>query len=507
MIVADDLGWGDVSFHGSSQARTPDIDDLASNGIVLNNYYVSPICTPSRGALLSGRHPIHTGLQHSVIQGEEPYGLPLKYEILPQYLKRLGYSTHAIGKWHIGHYSKQHMPTSRGFDSFFGYLIGQEDYYDHVSLQGKYWGMDLRRNLDGVAEKYFGEYSTTMYTREALDVISHHNESTSGPLFMYLCYQAVHVGNAWSRYQVPEEVARKFDNIADEKRRKMVAMGNALNDAVAEVIIHLKETDLLENSIIVFTTDNGGEYFPNGGAIYGSNWPLRGAKWTLWEGGIKANGLIWSPLLNHSAYTYNGLMHITDWVPTLFAAAGGDVNSLPSNLYGKNLWPNLMGGTRENFLRKEVLHNIDDEQNVFAIRYGDFKLKSGTVFDGASDGWYLPPGEKPGAVTVGTVSQVSKVLMHTKKGFRKNPDFPIIIKCGEMKSPCNILQDKVCLFNITNDPCEYNNLAKELPEVVNQIMQAVDYNNKTAVKPGNVPADPKSNPALNGYYWGPWIDS
>lgn len=258
VIVADDLGWGDVSFHGSSQATTPDIDDLASNGIVLNNYYVSPICTPSRGALLSGRHPIHTGLQYSVIQGEEPYGLPLEFEILPQYLKKLGYSTHAIGKWHIGHYSKKHMPTSRGFDSFFGYLIGQEDYYEHTSLQGIYWGMDLRRNLNGVAEKYFGQYSTTMYTQEAVDVISRHNETKDGPLFMYLCYQAVHVGNKWSQYQVPPEVEKKFNHIKDGKRRKMVAMGNALNDAVADVIDQLRAQKMLENSIIVFTTDNGG---------------------------------------------------------------------------------------------------------------------------------------------------------------------------------------------------------------------------------------------------------
>ena len=258
MIVADDLGWGDVSLHGSSQVKTPDIDALASNGIVLNNYYVSPICTPSRGALLSGRHPIHTGLQYSVIQGEEPYGLPLHFEILPQYLKRLGYATHAIGKWHIGHYTRKHMPTSRGFDSFFGYLIGQEDYFEHTSLQGIWWGMDLRRNFEGVAEKYFGKYSTAMYTEEAKDVISRHNETSDGPLFMYLCYQAVHVGNCWSRYQVPESIERKFDHIQNEGRRKMVAMGNALNDAVAELVLHLKKHNLLENTIIVFTTDNGG---------------------------------------------------------------------------------------------------------------------------------------------------------------------------------------------------------------------------------------------------------
>lgn len=199
-------------------------------------------------------------------------------------------------------------------------------------------------------------------------------------------------------------------------------------------------------------------------------------------------------------------MHLTDWLPTLFTAAGGDPQSLPSDLYGKNLWPDLKAGTRENFLRKDLLHNIDDEQNVFAIRSGDFKLKHGTVFGGSSDCWFLPPGEKTSERLNSTNSRVGSILKQSAKGFVKNPNFPIIVNCGEMKTPCNILEDKICLFNITNDPCEYNNLAHQLPTVVDQLLRMVDTYNKTAVSPGNMPADTNSNPALHGYYWGPWIE-
>lgn len=135
-IVADDLGWGDVSFHGSRQIPTPNIDSLARSGVVLHNYYVSPICSPSRAALLTGFHPIHSGMQHDVLNGAQPSALPLNFTLLPEYLKNTGYATFAVGKWHQGFYKSEFLPTRRGFDYHFGYWTGHEDYYDRTSLEG-----------------------------------------------------------------------------------------------------------------------------------------------------------------------------------------------------------------------------------------------------------------------------------------------------------------------------------------------------------------------------------
>lgn len=128
-------GFNDVSFHGSSQIPTPNIDALAISGVILNSYYVSPICTPSRTAIFSGRHPIHTGMQHNVIYGTTPYGFPLQYKILPEYLKELGYSTHLVGKWHMGHFRRKYTPTCRGFDSHYGHWTGHKDYYDNTAQE------------------------------------------------------------------------------------------------------------------------------------------------------------------------------------------------------------------------------------------------------------------------------------------------------------------------------------------------------------------------------------
>ena len=132
-IVVDDLGWDDVGYHGSTQVKTPNIDMLAASSIDLDSHYVNPLCSPSRAALLTGRYPSSLGLQHSVIIQGQRVGVPLNETMLSEHLRRAGYATHAIGKWHLGYFAKQYTPTGRGFDSFYGYYNENTDYYDHTS--------------------------------------------------------------------------------------------------------------------------------------------------------------------------------------------------------------------------------------------------------------------------------------------------------------------------------------------------------------------------------------
>ncbi|OXU27087.1 hypothetical protein TSAR_008392 [Trichomalopsis sarcophagae] len=281
-IVADDLGWNDVGFHGSGQIPTPNIDALAYSGLILNRYYVSPICTPSRSALMTGKYPIHTGMQRGVLKGAEPRGLPLKEKLLPEYLRELGYRTHIVGKWHLGFYTKEYTPTYRGFESHLGYWTGHQDYYDHTAVEEPYWGMDMRRNMEPAWDLH-GQYSTDVFTKEAVKLIKSHNASQ--PMFLYLAHAAVHSANPYNPLPVSDEIVDKI-KIPEYKRRRFAGragMTSAMDASVGSVIEALDKRNMLRDCLIVFSTDNGGpaEGFNLNAA---SNWPLRGVKDTLFEG-------------------------------------------------------------------------------------------------------------------------------------------------------------------------------------------------------------------------------
>ncbi|PSN49058.1 hypothetical protein C0J52_10594 [Blattella germanica] len=195
-------GWNDVSFHGSAQIPTPNIDALAYNGIILNSHYVPALCTPSRSSLMTGKYPTHTGMQHLVILAPEPWGLPLKERLMPQHLKEAGYATHAVGKWHLGFHRKEYTPTYRGFDTHYGY--------------------DMRRNMS-IDWDARGKYSTDLFTDEAVNIINTHN-SEKGPLFLYLAHLAPHTGNPEEPFQAPDEEIAKFAHIEDPERRMYAGM-------------------------------------------------------------------------------------------------------------------------------------------------------------------------------------------------------------------------------------------------------------------------------------------
>ncbi len=201
-IVADDLGWKDVGFHGSD-IKTPNIDKLAATGARLEQFYAQPMCTPTRAALMTGRYPIRYGLQTFVIPSSGTYGLATDEWLLPQALKDAGYKTAIIGKWHLGHADKKYWPRQRGFDYQYGPLIGELDYFTHEQHGVTDWYRDNKL----VKEK---GYTTTLFGNDAVKFINESNAAT--PFFLYLTFNAPH-----TPYQAPQENLDQYKNITDPR--------------------------------------------------------------------------------------------------------------------------------------------------------------------------------------------------------------------------------------------------------------------------------------------------
>ncbi|XP_058456524.1 arylsulfatase B-like isoform X2 [Malaya genurostris] len=501
-ILADDLGWNDVGFHGSSQIPTPNLDALAYSGIILNRYYVTPICTPSRAALMTGKYPIHTGMQHAVLYGMEPRGLPLDEKLLPEYLKELGYQNHIVGKWHLGHYKRKYTPLQRGFDSHVGFWTGHHHMFDHSAMETETWGLDMRRGYD-VAYDLHGKYTTHVIRDEAVARIGNH--SLSSPLFLYLAHAAVHSANPYDLLPAPDSTVNRMNHIENYPRRKFAAMLTELDESVGAVVQALSSRGMLNNTIIVFSSDNGGpaEGFNNNAA---SNWPLKGVKNTLWEGGVRAASFIWSPLLAKSNRVSQQVAHISDWLPTLLEAVGYDVQNLPTNLDGVSFWQQLQNGNLTD--RREILHNIDDIWGSAALTVNNWKVVKGTNYNGQWDNWYGPAGDRD----IKSYNSTSVISSPTGKALSKIQMLPsddvilqlrneATVDCDDvMKIDCDPLKAP-CLFDVIRDPCEFENLAEKFPTILESMLKKLDAYNATAVPPGNMPLDSRGDPRFWSYTW------
>ncbi|XP_023323524.1 arylsulfatase B isoform X3 [Eurytemora carolleeae] len=438
-IMADDLGFNDVSWH-NPDISTPNLHNLGRSGVILEQNYVQPICTPSRATLLTGLYPIHTGRQHRVLLNEEPRGLFTNLTLLPQYLKELGYSTHLVGKWHLGFCNEDYLPTRRGFDSFLGYYNGAEDYYKHnlpAQLNPHSIGYDFREG-EKIDKKYSDKYSAHVFSERAEQIIRNHN--TSVPLFLYLAAQSVH-----APLQVPQEYEIPYAHIKNRARRTFSGMVSALDEAVGNITKALEQTGQIKNTIIVFSTDNGGQ-IKNGG----NNFPLRGNKNTLWEGGTRGVAFITGPGVPGGRIS-NQLFHISDWVPTLLSAAGYDMGNLVG-LDGLDQWKTIKNG--EQSPRIEMLYNIDPYHDpgsgsgpVGAIRVGEYKLIKGNP--GKPDGW-VPPD---------SVSNTELVHLEDINNINISSGNQPLSWSSEDELGGEEYKDKeLFLFNLDSDPTEKINL-------------------------------------------------
>nr|XP_018918144.1 PREDICTED: arylsulfatase B-like [Bemisia tabaci] len=522
-ILADDMGWNDVSFHGSDQIPTPNIDALAYNGVILNNLYAMPTCTPSRAALMTGKHPIHTGMQGSPIFAAEPTGLPLNEKLLPQYLKDLGYTTRMIGKWHLGYYRQPYIPLNRGFDSHFGYYNGLMGYYNHIIQDsypglGEFSGRDLRDNRT-IRADLSGRYATDLFTEEAERLISEH--SPDQPLFLYMAHLAVHAGNKGAALEAPQETIAKFQHITEPNRQIYAAMVSKLDESVGRVVAALGRKRMLENSIIVFMSDNGAPSpdIRGEGADYvnwGSNYPFRGVKNTLWNGGVRSASFIWSPRLQQSPRVCNQLMHITDWLPTLISAAEGDPTQLPKDLDGIDQWVSLLYGIPSS--RKYLLINIDERRRFAAIVKDSWKLTIGTFLNGTKDGFYgdqskYPgPAYRPAVVRESLAHQALSAMSQTYSLSLSDEERMLsmrqeaTVRCPGARSDRTPCPEGPCLFNLETDPCETNNLAVSYINIASHLFEVLKYYKLGLVSQINRPPDPlNANPAKFNNTWQSWV--
>eukprot|EP00090_Calanus_glacialis_P005252 TRINITY_DN14070_c0_g1_i1.p1 TRINITY_DN14070_c0_g1~~TRINITY_DN14070_c0_g1_i1.p1 ORF type:complete len:497 (-),score=119.32 TRINITY_DN14070_c0_g1_i1:104-1594(-) len=419
MILADDLGWNDVSWHNTLML-TPRMEGLMRSGVELTQSYVTPKCSPSRAALMTGRYPWRLGMQRGAVERYQPDGLNASIKLLPEYLKKGGYSTHAVGKWHLGYCHPDYLPQNRGFDSFFGQWNHVTNYYTRKTeflLQpdtpAEKYGYDLHQN-DEIVYEGKDEFMTDLLTRKARDVIEDHDKSK--PLFLYLAYQAPHspIMKPPEKYLQMYNALGRFQNPGDEKKLNRAATITALDTGVGAVVDALKSAGLYENSVVVFSTDNGGAI------LRSSNLPLRGDKEQLYEGGIRGVGFVLSPLLKKPETVNDKLMFISDWFSTFLSLAGLS-DQIPQDTDSFDMWKTISKNNKSP--RSEIILNLDQDNFrglwSAAIRSDNFKLIWGQ----------------------------DKLL-----------------KKDQNEKSCNVE-----LYNIKNDPSERNNLAPELRKKVAEL--------------------------------------
>lgn len=334
VIIADDLGYADVGFHGCQDIPTPNLDSLAEKGVVCSNGYVShPWCAPTRAGLMTGRYQHRFGFEHNPFPydpNDEISGLPPGEVTLAEALKQGGYVCGAIGKWHLGAHPLFHHPLTQGFDEFFGFLGGGHGYFGPYTKPESEYRAPLWRNWARVTGS--DDYLTDVLGEEAVTFIERHRDK---PFFLYLAFNAPHVP-----LQAPKGLINQFVHLPDRKRRIYAAMVKAMDEAIGKVLKTLRRLGLEEDTLIFFLSDNGGPIGPRGNGS--RNDPLRGGKGGLYEGGIRVPFVVqWKGNLP-AGKVYREPVICLDIFATALSAAGV---SLPTDrkIDGVNLLPYLRG--------------------------------------------------------------------------------------------------------------------------------------------------------------------
>jgi len=411
LIVADDLGWNDVGYHGSD-IPTPNLDALAREGIALERFYAAPICSPTRMGLLTGRWPIRWGMMHTVIRPWESEGLPPEEETIAELLAWEGYAERAfIGKWHVGHGRRDLHPLRQGFTEFYGHYNGAIDYFTH-ERQGE---VDWHRDFEPLDEP---GYSTDLLTREAVDFV-HASASGQGegrPFLLLLSYNAPH-----GPLSAPARCIARTRDSSRPQRALFAAVTSCLDEGIGRVLAALDDAGIAEDTIVWFLSDNGGAE-----AEGASNAPLRAGKVSLYEGGVRVPAIVrWPRGGLAGGVRSDALMGYVDVVPTL----------------------RRMVGARRPLLRP--LDGID----VSGVLVGRTPERDRNWFGYLRAFGSEAPGE-PTIVERLTLTTATWKLVRQGPGILEDPGF---------ETPAE-------LFRIRDDPGESTDVAESHPDVVRELL-------------------------------------
>ncbi|MEO6739076.1 MAG: arylsulfatase [Chthoniobacteraceae bacterium] len=420
-LLIDDLGFADCGFNGGKDIHTPNIDRLAREGAILDSLYVQPVCSPTRAALMTGRYATRTGV-YTIVRPHATWGLPLAERTLANALKDAGYATAITGKWHLGEFEPAYLPMARGFDHHYGHYFGMIDYNTHMR------GKDLDWYRDGKQLKEEG-YSTHLIAREACRTIAEKDKGK--PLFLYVPFNGVH-----GPLMVPDEYLKPYGDLKGA-RQKLAGMLAAVDEAIGQIVAALEKSGQRENTLIVFSSDNGGPK-------PGDNTPLRGFKGSIWEGGVRACGFVNWPGKIAGGMHIKQAMHTVDWYPTLVKLAGGSLEQT-TPLDGKDVWPMLTQGAPS---PHEAILSVHSPTSA-AVRMGDWKL----MMNGADHDSEDAAEDAPKKTAKG-------------KGAAKG--------------------DKVELYNLATDIGETTDLAEKEPERVAKMRATLGELLKNAVAPGQM---------------------
>ena len=368
VIMCDDLGYADVGFNGCKDIPTPHIDSIARNGIMFTSGYVTyPVCGPSRAGFITSRYPQRFGFERNPqYQTNDPdMGLPREEKTIAELIKTTGYHCGIIGKWHLGAHIPTSHPMKRGFDEFYGHLGGGHTYFPEK--------LKIRRSQDATDEMESyrtwilkgyepvppRKYLTDDFSDEAVAFIERNRDC---PFFLFLAYNAPH-----GPLEATPKYLNRFSHIDEPKRKTYAAMVSAVDDGVGRVLSELEKYKLLENTIVVFLSDNGGITTKSGS----SNFPLRGNKGEVWEGGFRVPFAIqWQGVLpKGSLYEYP--VSSLDIGTTIVSLSGAEIPQ-DKPLDGVNLIPFLTGKDKSPPHPSIYLRKYD--KNVFAVRNGNEKL-------------------------------------------------------------------------------------------------------------------------------------